>query len=143
MRPTPDPMVFPSGKPRMNFGTLLFSDQIARDDEQAQPACFHDLFLDRITAAAIGGREEYSLAPVFHRPLDRVDDIGFRQAVASDLERASLRAAIDRFARAMRRMRDMLALSEKRRRRLRKQACLLAAADAYCQGLTRLAADLD
>lgn len=127
----------------MNFGTLLFSDQKPRDDERPQPASFHDLFLDQIVAAAIRGREEYDLARFFYRPLDRVEDIGFRQAIVTDLERPPLRAAIDRFALAMRRMRDMLALSEKRRHPLQKQACLLEAADAWCEGLVQLAADLD
>jgi len=127
----------------MDFGTLLFSDQQQRDKERPQPACFHDLFLDQITAAAIGGREEYGLAPFFYRPLDRVEDILFRQAIINDLERPPLRAAVDRFALSMQRMRDMLSLAEMRRYRLQKQACLLEAADAWCEGLVRLAADLE
>ena len=90
MRPALNPVFSLSGTPRMNFGTLLFSDQKPRDDERPQPASFHDLFLDQIVAAAIRGREEYDLARFFYRPLDSVEDIGFRQAIVTDLERPPL-----------------------------------------------------
>jgi hypothetical protein len=125
------------------FGSILYADQRAREDEVAQPGYFRDLHLDQILASLGTGRDYYRLASTFHRALDNSEDITFRQAVVRDLEEASRRAALEAFALDMREMRDRLSQAGKHRHPLQKQARLLEATCTYCDGLRRLAMEME
>lgn len=138
---TPDPAAGPS--PQVRFGSILFADQQAREEEVPQPDYFVDLSLDQIIAGAIEGRDHYRLATFFHRPLSSLEDVGFRQAVVSDLQREEQHAAVSAFAAAMQQMRDRLARADKHRHHLQKQASLIEAACAYCDGLAQFEADMN
>ncbi len=108
----------------------------------AAPECFHDLHLDRIVGAIAAGRDEYRLAPLFHRPLRDVAAIRYRQEVFRDLERAALARAVATFAEGMRRARGQLAAAEKLHYALQRRRCFLDAVAVSCEAIAGLARDL-
>jgi DNA mismatch repair protein MutS len=117
-----------------SFQSILFdSDQV--DLRSGEPACFGDLLLDHVMAGIVG-RDEYELRPFFCSPLGEAAGVGYRHAVFRDLEHRAVRAAVDRFAEAMRKVRGYLGLVDRQRYPLEKQRWFLDAATAYC-ALTR------
>jgi DNA mismatch repair protein MutS len=123
---------------RAKFGSILFDDvQEARTE---RPAFFIDLNLDQVVDGIVGGRDDYNLTPFFHTPVERGDTVGYRHEVFRDLEKDALRAAVDEFAAAMRRVRSYLALVEKQPYVHETQRWFVDAAATYC-GLVRRFAD--
>jgi DNA mismatch repair protein MutS len=111
--------------------------------EAAQaPACFADLNLDQVVAAITAGREGYRLRALFHAPLEDPADVAFRHAVFRDLADERLRAEIERFARAMQRVRHHASLAETVRNPRQRPRLQLGAASAYCDAVTALAEGL-
>lgn len=105
----------------------------------AEPSCFSDLNLDQVVASVTTGREEYDLAPFFHAPLHDAAAVRYRHEILQDLEKQDVAEAIGRFAQAMRRRREQLALSNKLHYTLQKQRLFLDAADTYRHAVRSLA----
>ena len=74
----------------------LSDDEEAAEPSEA-PAFFRDLNLDQIVASIIAGKQEYNLAPFFHRPLRTVEAVEYRQEVMRDLEEQARFDAINDF----------------------------------------------
>jgi len=122
--------------------SLLYADGPGSSGE-ARPACFVDLNLDQIVAAATAGRERYELAPVFNAVLRDAAAVAWRQAVFRDLESGEVKAAFDAFAAAMRRSRDAVARAGKQHHPTERQRWTLDALIDYGRGVTALVADLE
>lgn len=101
-----------------------------------------DLHLTEILQAVTAGREEYGLDPYFWWCLADPESVRRRQEVFRDLERPRLRAVVDGFAGAMRRVREELDTSAKLYYREQKQAWLLQALTTYIAGADRLLSGL-
>lgn len=108
----------------------------------APPPYFADLALDQVVAAAVRGREEYELAPLFLDGLSDRDAVLFRQEVARELEDRDLAAEVRAFAEGMRRTREHLERARKLRNAFQRRRAHLDAALAYCQAADRLVAGL-
>ncbi|HZZ60614.1 MAG TPA: DNA mismatch repair protein MutS [Roseiarcus sp.] len=106
------------------------------------PAFFRDLNLDQIVAAIVTGKQEYNLAPFFHRALKTVEAVEYRQAVMRDLEDQSRFDAINEFASGQRVVRDHVAQVTKLHDRHQKLAWSRDAIELYCQSVERLLAAL-
>jgi len=133
----------PPGNPSVPFRSILFPPERADSVGPADaPDCFHDLNLDQIVAAITAGRESYDLVPLFHAPLQDVDDIAYRQEVMRDLEAEQPRAAVEAFCADMSAMRDRLARMRKLFYPLEQQRWFLGAAELYVESVRRLARDL-
>ena len=112
------------------------------DDDAPQPPWFYDLALDRLIAAVTVGRENYDLAPLFHRPLGKTAAVLYRQDVVRDLGSDATTQACEAFAEAMRRSRDHFARADARFDDLQKQRVRLEGLAAYCAGVHSFAAAL-
>ena len=121
-----------------DFGSILFDD--VQETRAELPAFFADLNLDQVVDVIVGLHDDYNLTPFFHTPLDRRRIVGYRHEVFRDLEKDALRAAVDEFAAAMRKVRAYLALVKKQPYVHEKQRWFLDAAATYC-GLIRRFAD--
>jgi DNA mismatch repair ATPase MutS len=128
----------------MTFHSILYEKMAdgASPETPAAPAFFVDLGLDQIVDAVTASKQDYNLKPFFHTPLHDVDAIHYRHEVMQDLENAAVYDRIAAFAAALRSMREHLAQAEKLYYAYQKNAWFLAAADIYCEAVTRLAADL-
>ncbi len=129
-----------SEPPVANATSVLFSRTADRERAitAVPPECFPDLCLDQITASILAGREQYELQSVYYAPLHDPADIAFRQEIMRDLERDELRACINRFAAAMRVMRESLSRSRQLRNPLQRTRWFLDAAQCYCAALQDL-----
>ena len=106
--------------------SVLFADPSRGLGEEAPaPACFRDLNLDQIVAAAMAPKPDYHLVPIFHTALADIEDIRYRQAVFRDAERLEVRAALDAFAEGMQALRANRAQIDKVRYKLEQQAWFL------------------
>jgi DNA mismatch repair protein MutS len=119
------------------------SSDVDEEVEMSEPpAYFVDLNLDQIVASIIAGKQDYNLAPFFHRSLKSSEAIGYRQEAMQDLEDDTRYEAVVEFAAAMKSVRERLALAGKLHYKYQKEAWLLDAAHLYCQGVKRLLAEL-
>jgi DNA mismatch repair protein MutS len=107
-----------------------------------QPDFFRDLNLDQVLEALLAGREEYDLAPFFHRALHDPDEVAYRHGVMRDLERAEVAAAVRAFAGQMVEMRKQLQLVEKLRHVQQKRRWFLSAIHVYCDAVTKFNGEL-
>src|SRR5271166_5768124 len=125
-----------------NFRSVLTLSSESGDSAEASeaPASFVDLNLDQIVASITAGKQEYNLAPFFHRPLKSVEAIKYRQDVMRDLENRGLFDAVTEFANAIRSVRDDLTQVEKLHYEYQKEAWALDAIDLYCQAVRQLLA---
>ncbi len=127
------------------FQSILFdrADEDVGVDGREEPPFFADLNLDQVLAALVAGREEYDLEPFFYAPLGDVGAVRYRHQVLRDLEKSDVRASVQAFAQAMRRMREHLAQADKLYYPRQKQAWLLDAVEIYCQAVRSLAEELE
>ncbi len=128
----------------MTFNSILFErpeDGIKESSPEVSDF-FVDLNLTQIVDAITAGREEYGLQPLFLTSLKSVDAIKYRHEIMQELENPSLRAAIQSFARSMRRMRECGAVADKIHYKFGKEGWFLSALEAYCEAITRLMQDL-
>jgi DNA mismatch repair protein MutS len=128
----------------MNFQSILYP-QLApglRTEQAEAPEFFGDLNIDQIVAAVTAGKDEYDLKSFFHRPLDEVDAIAYRQEIMQDLENPDLLRRITAFAEKMREIRSYLRGVEERYYHLNKKGWFVDAVAIYCAAVARLAADL-
>ncbi len=128
----------------MTFQSILY--RANRPDllmeQAAAPGFFGDLNFDQIVAAVTAGRDEYDLKPFFHRSLNDVGEIAYRQQIMQDLECSSVFEPIVSFAAAMREVRSLLRASEQAHYRWHKNGWFLEAAAAYCEAVRQLSASL-
>jgi DNA mismatch repair protein MutS len=122
-------------EPSVLFGLIAETPPLAEEP----PACFGDLNLDRVVDAIASGRDEYDLKPFFYTPLTAVDAVEYRHEVLRDLEADALRTQVDAFAEGMQRMRGRLRQREALRHPYQQKACLLEAAEIYCDSVASFA----
>lgn len=107
------------------------------------PACFHDLYLDRVVDAVAARAAEYELAPFFHVRLADADAVTYRQDVMRDLEQSEgLRNAVAAFAVSMRTMREHRERAQKCTYKQEKERWLLEAMSVYADAVERLTTDV-
>ncbi|MDA8194255.1 MAG: DNA mismatch repair protein MutS [Thermaerobacter sp.] len=128
----------------MTFCSLLFPNPEQRPSIEPRdtPVFWGDLHLDQIIDAITADKAEYDLQPFFRTPLHDLDTIQYRQEIMRDLAIPALFERIQAFAKQMRAMREHRAQADKLYYPRQKAAWFLDAAAIYCQGVTRLAADL-
>jgi DNA mismatch repair protein MutS len=102
------------------------------------PAFFRDLNLDQVVSAAVAGREEYDLLPLFYTPLDARDEILYRQEVIKDIEGTRVRQAIETFAASMRTMRGHLRQSQALSYTFQKERWFVDVVKTYCDAVRTL-----
>src|SRR5215475_14376905 len=126
------------------FRSILFGDTRPPPDldSQPEPAFFHDLNLDQVTAWVTAGLGEYRLEPFFHTPLAGPDEISYRHEVFRDLAGEALLERVRAFAAAMRRLREELTAARKLHYPRQRQRWFLESAATYCDAVTALAAGL-
>jgi DNA mismatch repair protein MutS len=125
------------------FRSILFEpDDADHALPGAAPDYFHDLGLDQIEAALFKGLEEYDLAPFFRAPLHSVSGVTYRQQVMRDLEDPALRSCVERFASAMRSVRQQRAHAEKLHCVPHRQRWFLRAAESYVRAVRALSQEL-
>lgn len=103
-----------------------------------QPDHFRDLHLDQVVKAALAGREEYDLAPLFYSPLQDEAAVRYRQEVCRDLERREVADVVSAFAKAMRQARVFLRGMAQVGAKPFKEGWFLDASESYCAAVTRL-----
>jgi len=128
----------------MTFRSIV--NPLLEDNAKAEmsrpPAYFADLNLDQIVASITSGKEEYNLAPFFHKPLTSREAVEYRQQAMRDLEDPTRYDAVTRFAEAMRSVRQHLTQAGKLSYKYQKEAWLLDAVELYCQCVENLLSDL-
>ena len=127
------------------FRSILFGavEAPAHLDDLPDPACFGDLNLDQVVATAVSGRSEYRLEGYYRLPLTDVDQVMYRHEVFLDLRRERVLGSVTDFAEAMERVRERLALAEKRYHPHEKARWFLDAALVYADAVPRLVSDLE
>lgn len=126
------------------FSSILSSCAEGRlpDFATVEPACFHDLLLDRVIDAIDAGCADFDLKPFFHTPQHDAQTVLFRQEVMQDLESSSTADPVRRFCQDMRAMRDQLAQAHKLYYPYQKAWWFLEAAKTYRSAATQLTAAL-
>jgi len=128
----------------MHFHSILFRgpDEPAGWSTRGAPEFFTDLNLDQVEQAITMGRQEYDLAPIFHTPLNDLDEIAYRQEVMRDLEDEGLKGTVTAFSEKMRAMRAHLSQAKKLSYEREKKRWFLGAVEIYCDAVERLQLDL-
>lgn len=116
------------------FVSILAADGVAVDAPRA-PACFADLYLDQVIDNLTFGQPDEALATLFYAPQHDPAVITYRHDVFRDLQRADVRAAIDRFVAGMRIMRERLNRSTTLWHPLQQQGWFIYAVQAYCEAV--------
>jgi DNA mismatch repair protein MutS len=126
------------------FRSILFGDapSAADLDSHPEPAFFHDLNLDQVTAWVTAGLGDYRLEPFFYTPLAGPDEISYRHEVFRDLGGEALLERVREFAAAMRRVREELATAQKLHYPRQRQRWFVESAATYCEAVTGLAGGL-
>jgi len=120
------------------FHSILFDRDVDDLDRTEEPDFFPDLHLDQVVTSLVKGREEYDLAPFFHRPLRELEAVQYRHHVLNDLEQEAVLAAVREFARQMQRMRKHLKLIENLHYARQQQRWFLEAVSVYCLAVRSL-----
>lgn len=102
------------------------------------PACCADLHLDQVIRGIADGRDAYDLRPTFHAPLRDAADVAYRQEVFRDLANPELRADLEDFCHAMRRLRRRQVRASALRNPLQSRRLRLDAAAIYCDAVATL-----
>lgn len=129
----------------MPFQSILYENpgKVAARERTEPPDYFVDLNLDQIVETITAGREEYNLKPFYHLPLSDVDQVEYRHEVFRDLDDPSGTAIAKTFATYMRRVRALLANSDKVYYGYEKKRWFLDAVGIYCDAIHQLSADLE
>ena len=109
-----------------------------RAEAAGEPACFGDLNLDQVVAAATRGKEDYSLEPIFHAPCHDPDTIAYRQQVFADLRAPEIRDCVTSFAERMRTIRLNLVFAGKIDYTYNRKLWLFEAIGTYCEAVAAL-----
>ena len=127
------------------FRSILFGDSPgpAGLDSLPEPAFFHDLNLDQITAAVTAGLGDYHLEPFFYAPLSGPEEISYRHEVFHDLDDTAVLEQARAFTAAMRQVREHLATAQKLHYPRQRQRWFLESVAAYCDAVAGLARGLD
>ncbi len=133
-----------SGAGATNFRSVLTPSSDGDDAAETSeaPAFFVDLNLDQIVASVTLGKQEYNLAPFFHRLLRTVEAVEYRQDVMRDLADECRFDAVSRFAISIKSVRDHVAQAGKLHYKYQKDAWLLDAVELYCAAVQRLLSEL-
>jgi hypothetical protein len=107
----------------------------------SRPACFDDLYLDRVVTSILGETDPYDLTPLFYLPLDTLDGIEYRHQALRDLH-GPLTDVVDRFAERMTRMRQYTTLVQHLTFEYSMKGWFLYAVGLYCEAVAGLQADL-
>jgi DNA mismatch repair protein MutS len=107
-------------------------------ERRATPECFRDLNLDQIVTAAVAGREDYDLLPVFHLPLPSVEAVRYRHEVFRDFENPQVLACVRSFSDRMRGVRTALVETRKLYYELQRQRQDLDSIGEYCEAVNAL-----
>jgi DNA mismatch repair protein MutS len=128
----------------VSLHSILFAsdENTSTDTDNEAPEYFGDLNLDQVVEAITAGRDEYDLKPFFYRPLRRIEEIHYRQAVFHDLEDRSLFERVQEFAEEMLKMRSCMAQAAKFYYKFQKNALFVSAVEIYCAAVSRLTGDL-
>ncbi|WP_373483239.1 DNA mismatch repair protein MutS [Acetobacterium sp.] len=70
----------------MEFKSILYQTGYEETPVNLEPAYFRDLNLDQLINAITLDKEDYALKAFFYSPLKQMENIHFRQAIASDLD---------------------------------------------------------
>lgn len=108
----------------------------------AMPSCFTDLNLDQIVDAVTAGYAEYDLPPLYYSSLESVGAVGYRQAVAQDIDGTPLRAVLETFAGQLRDMRRHLTQAAELRHPYQRERWFADAAQIYCRAVSQLTEQL-
>ncbi len=82
----------------MTFNSILFDQQIIKNQEINQPECFTDLLLDQVVDAIVASKRDYNLKPFYYYPLQDINLIKFRTEIFKDLENQELLKTIQDFS---------------------------------------------
>jgi DNA mismatch repair protein MutS len=120
--------------------SILFDtpDERLVAERREAPDCFRDLNLDQIVTAAIAGREDYDLLPVFHLPLPSVEAVRYRHEVFRDFENPDVFACVRSFSERMHGVRTTLVQTRKLYYELQKQRQDLDTIGEYCEAVNAL-----
>ncbi len=127
-----------------SFRSILFEGEHGENPllTDETPSCFTDLNLDQIVDTLTREREQYQLEPYFSTPLTTVDTVYYRHDVLHDLDDDTVREHVNRFAAAMRQMREQQLQAKKLHDSRQQEFWLLAAARSYQDAVTTVANDL-
>jgi DNA mismatch repair protein MutS len=125
------------------FLSILFPGGTPELSSVGEPLFFHDLNLDQVVEAAVGGREEYDLVPFYYSPLASVEQIEYRHDVFRDLDVPAVQGAVREFGERMHRARSFLTLVQEQHYRPEKQRWLVDAAALYVEAVGDLSQALD
>ncbi len=128
----------------MLFSSMLFEQPQTELDRATveQPECFGDLNLDQIVDAVTAGKQEYNLKPFFYMPLHDVEAVHYRHEIFRALENSALLETIQKFAKAIRAIREHLEQAAKLYYKGQKEKWFLDAVQIYCDAVKQLADDL-
>ena len=120
--------------------SILFDapDERLVAERREPPECFRDLYLDQIVTAAMAGREDYDLLPVFHLPLPSVEAVRYRHGVFQDFETPDVFACVSTFSGRMRGVRTALIETRKLYYELQRQRQDLDTIGEYCEAVNAL-----
>lgn len=126
------------------FRTILLpGDPGTVDEAAAAPEPFRDLHLDQVVAFIADGCRDFDVRPYYRAAPTDPDAIAYRQEVMRELEREPVLRCVEAFCDRLRKMRSELGLIEQLDYPREKQRWFLSAAQAYCEAVEGLAADLE
>lgn len=105
---------------------------------QREPACFTDLNLDQVVAAAIAKEDAAVLLPIFYTPHRSEETVRYRQAVFADLAARQVVELLPLFREAMRFVRADLDYARQITRDRHRQTVVLRAIGRYCDAVASL-----
>ena len=120
--------------------SILFDtpDERLVAERREAPDCFRDLNLDQIITAAVAGREDYDLLPVFHLPLPSVEAVRYRHEVFRDFENPQVIACVRSFSERIHGVRTTLVQTRKLYYELQRQRQDLDTIGEYCEAVNAL-----
>jgi DNA mismatch repair protein MutS len=122
----------------VSFRSILFEGSDADHLVATEPEFFSDLHLNQIVASITAGLDEFDLKSFFFTPLQSIESIQYRQEIMQAIEEQALWEHIVAFGKSMRRMRELIAESERLTHRYQTQRYILDAVNTYCDAVEAL-----